>query len=144
MPANDLNIERSSSPKPPRRASNRHSTIAARSGQGIFEALDAAAQAISSMTGTTPDAGTRVAGSSLWLQEVNQRVDRQGIDTLASTSKLLALVGGYERMGVAGAPWALRSPTSTPRNRIPRRRWASMWVGSMVEGGSIIAAPPAP
>ena len=72
-------------------------------GQGIFEALDAAAEKVSAMTGTTPDAGTRVAaGQSLWLQEVNERVDRSGVETLGSNSKLLGLVGGYERMGAGG------------------------------------------
>ncbi len=72
-------------------------------GQGIFEALDAAAEKVSQMTATTPDAGTRVAaGQSLWLQEVNERVDRSGVETLGSTSKILGLVGGYERMGAGG------------------------------------------
>ncbi|HEY5072083.1 MAG TPA: autotransporter outer membrane beta-barrel domain-containing protein [Caulobacteraceae bacterium] len=72
-------------------------------GQGIFEALDSAAQAISSMTAARPDAGTPVAAdSSLWLQEVNQRIDRRGVDSVGSNAKLLGLVGGYERLGVAG------------------------------------------
>jgi hypothetical protein len=72
-------------------------------GQGIFEALDAATEKVSRMTGTTPDAGTRAAaGQSLWLQEVNERVDRSGVETLGSNSKILGLVGGYERMGAAG------------------------------------------
>jgi len=76
-------------------------------GQGIFNALDAAAQAISSMTGTNPDPNTRVGGSSLWLQEVNERVNRSGIDTLGSESQILGLVGGYERMGLAGGALGL-------------------------------------
>ena len=71
-------------------------------GQGLFDALDAAAQGVSGMTGTTPDAGTRVAGSSLWLQEVNERVRRSGIETQGSYSSLLGLVGGYEHMGSGG------------------------------------------
>ena len=71
-------------------------------GQGLFDALDKAAQSVSAMTSTTPDAGTRVAGSSLWLQEVNERVRRTGIETQGSYSKLLGIVGGYERMGPAG------------------------------------------
>ena len=71
-------------------------------GQGLFDALDKAAQSVSELTSTTPDAGTRVAGSSLWLQEVNERVRRTGIETQGSYSKLLGIVGGYERMGRAG------------------------------------------
>jgi hypothetical protein len=71
-------------------------------GQGIFEALDSAAQSVSAMTAANPDPSTRVAGSSLWLQEVNDRVDRQGVTTLGTNAKLLELVGGYEHMGLAG------------------------------------------
>ncbi len=71
-------------------------------GQGIFEALDSAAQSVSAMTAANPDPATRVAGTSLWLQEVNDRVDRQGVDTLGTNAKLLELVGGYEHMGLAG------------------------------------------
>ena len=71
-------------------------------GQGLFEALESATQSVSAMTSATPDAGTRVAGSSLWLQEVNQRVNRTGIQTLGSSAKLFGVVGGYERMGQGG------------------------------------------
>ena len=71
-------------------------------GQGLFDALDKAAQSVAGMTSTTPDAGTRVEGSSLWLQEVNERVRRTGIETQGSYSKLLGIVGGYERMGPTG------------------------------------------
>jgi len=70
--------------------------------QGIFEALDSAVEHISAMTATPPDNATHVGGTSLWLQEVNERVTRTGIDTLGSRSQVLGLVGGYERMGVAG------------------------------------------
>lgn len=70
--------------------------------QGIFEALDSAVEHISAMTGTPPDNATHVGGSSLWLQEVNERVTRTGIDTLGSKSQVLGIAGGYERMGVAG------------------------------------------
>ena len=70
--------------------------------QGIFEALDSAVEHISAMTGTPPDNATHVGGASLWLQEVNERVTRTGIDTLGSKSQVLGLAGGYERMGVAG------------------------------------------
>jgi hypothetical protein len=71
-------------------------------GQGIFEALDAAAEQIAAMTAARPDAGTPVAADrSLWLQEVNERVDRRGADSVGSNAKLLGLVGGYEKIGVA-------------------------------------------
>ncbi len=70
--------------------------------QGIFQALDSAAEKISAMTATPPDNATHVGGTSLWLQEVNERVERDGVDTLGSKAQALGLVGGYERMGVAG------------------------------------------
>ncbi len=104
-------------------------------GQGIFEALDAATQAISSLAGTTPDAGVRVAGSSLWLQEVNERVDRDGLDTLGSSSKLLALVGGYERMGVAGGALGLSVAYFNAQESDAAAAVREHVVGSMVEGG---------
>jgi hypothetical protein len=72
-------------------------------GQGIFEALDAAAESVSSLTAARPDAGTPTASdSSLWLQEVNQRVDREGVDSVGSGAKLLGLIGGWEHSGVLG------------------------------------------
>ena len=71
-------------------------------GQGLFEALESATHSVANMTSTTPDAGTRVAGSSLWLQEVNERVNRTGIQTLGSNSKLFGVVAGYEHMGQGG------------------------------------------
>lgn len=104
-------------------------------GQGMFEALDSAAQAISSMTGTTPDAGTRVAGSSLWLQEVNQRVDRSGIDTLGSTAKLFGVVGGYERMGPAGGALGVTLAYFNGQEEDSAAAVGEHVVGSMVEGG---------
>ncbi|HEY1449051.1 MAG TPA: autotransporter outer membrane beta-barrel domain-containing protein [Caulobacteraceae bacterium] len=70
--------------------------------QGIFEALDSAVEKISAMTGTPPNNANHVGGTSLWLQEVNERVHRDTGDTLGSTAQALGLVGGYERMGVAG------------------------------------------
>lgn len=70
--------------------------------QGIFQALDSAVEKISAMTATPPDNSTHVGGTSLWLQEVNERVERTGVDTLGSKAQALGLVGGYERMGVAG------------------------------------------
>jgi hypothetical protein len=71
-------------------------------GQGIFQALDAAVEKVSAMAATPPDNANHVGGSSLWLQEVNERVNRDGVDTLGSKAEALGLVGGYERMGVAG------------------------------------------
>ncbi|MEO8811997.1 MAG: hypothetical protein ABI376_03675 [Caulobacteraceae bacterium] len=71
-------------------------------GQGLFEAIDAAAQAVSSLTSTRPDAGTRVVGSSLWVQEVNERVNRSGLQTEGSNARLLGLVGGFDRAGPGG------------------------------------------
>jgi hypothetical protein len=71
-------------------------------GQGLFDSLDAAVRAISSLTGTVPNPSARVAGSNLWLQEVNERVKRRGVSTEGSFSKLLGLVGGYEVMGSGG------------------------------------------
>ena len=104
-------------------------------GQGLFDSLDAAAQAISSMTGTTPDAGTRVAGSSLWLQEVNERVDRRGIDTLGSTSKLFGVVGGYERMGPAGGALGVTLAYLNSQEEDAAAAVGEHVVGSMVEAG---------
>jgi hypothetical protein len=71
-------------------------------GIGIFESLESATQRISGLTAQTPDAGTRVAGSSLWLQEVNETTKRNDGDTLGSTDKMFGLVGGAEKMGAAG------------------------------------------
>jgi len=71
-------------------------------GQGIFEALDAAVEKVSALTATPPDNATHIGASSMWLQEVNERVQRTGIDTLGSDAQALGLVGGYERMGAAG------------------------------------------
>ncbi len=104
-------------------------------GQGMFEALDAAAQAVSSMVGTTPDAGTRVGGSSLWLQEVNQRVDRNHGDTLASSAKLLGIVGGYERMGQGGGALGVNLAYFNAQEQDKAAAVGEHVVGSMVEGG---------
>ncbi len=71
-------------------------------GRGVFDTLDQATQSISNFAGQTPDAGTRVAGTSLWLQEVNERVNRRSGDTLGSHSQMFGLVGGYEHMGAGG------------------------------------------
>jgi hypothetical protein len=71
-------------------------------GIGTFDSLEAATEKISSLTEQTPDAGVRVAGSSAWLQEVNQELKRNDGATLGSTDKLFGLVGGYEKMGPGG------------------------------------------
>jgi hypothetical protein len=71
-------------------------------GQGLFDALDAATRAISSLVQTVPDPNARVSGTNLWLQEINERVTRQGLTTEGSASKLLGLVAGYEFMGGGG------------------------------------------
>ena len=70
--------------------------------QGIFDALSAAAESVSTLTSAPPDNGTRAAGSSLWLQEVNEQVNRSGIDSPGSFTKLVGIVGGWEHMGVSG------------------------------------------
>jgi uncharacterized protein with beta-barrel porin domain len=104
-------------------------------GQGIFDALDAAAQSISNMTGTNPDPNTAVAGSSLWLQEVNERVSRSGIDTLGSESQLLGLVGGYERMGLAGGALGVTLAYFNAAETDSAAVVGEHVIASMVEGG---------
>ena len=71
-------------------------------GLGTFEALEAATQKIANLTGQTPDAGTRIAGGSAWLQEVNETVKRSNGTTLGETDKVFGLVSGYEKMGAGG------------------------------------------
>ena len=71
-------------------------------GQGLFDSLDAAVQAISGLTGSVPDPTGRVSGTNLWLQEVNERVKRSGVSTEGSLSKLLGIVAGYETMSPGG------------------------------------------
>jgi hypothetical protein len=71
-------------------------------GEGLFDALDAAAQSVSSLTSSPPDNGVRVAGTSLWLQEVNEQVSRSGIDSPGSYTKLAGVVAGWEHLGIAG------------------------------------------
>ncbi|HEY5107523.1 MAG TPA: autotransporter outer membrane beta-barrel domain-containing protein [Caulobacteraceae bacterium] len=105
-------------------------------GQGLFEALDAAAQAVSKMTGTTPDAGTRVAGTSVWLQEVNERVDRQTQATLGSSAKLLGLVGGYERMGAGGGAIGLTVSYLNSQEQDAAAAIGEHVVASMLEAGA--------
>jgi hypothetical protein len=69
---------------------------------GVFEALEATTQHISSFTDQPPDNTVHWAGTSLWLQEVNQRVERQTAATLGTHDKVFGLVGGLERSGAAG------------------------------------------
>jgi hypothetical protein len=104
-------------------------------GQGIFDALDAAAQSISSMTGASPDAGARVPGTSLWLQEVNERVNRDGVDSVGSFSQLLGLVAGYEHEGVAGGALGLTLAYMNAQENDSDAAVGAQVVGSMVEGG---------
>jgi len=72
-------------------------------GIGTFESLEQATEKISDLTGQTPDAGTRIPGTSMWLQEINQRVDREsGAATLGSNGSVFGLVGGTEKAGEGG------------------------------------------
>ena len=105
-------------------------------GQGLFDALDKAAQSVSGLTSTTPDAGTRIAGSSLWLQEVNERVRRTGIETQGSESKLLGLVAGYERMGPAGGAVGLTLAYYNAEEAETAQQVGGNVVASMVEAGA--------
>ena len=105
-------------------------------GQGLFDALDKAAQSVSAMTATTPDAGTRVAGSSLWLQEVNERVRRTGVETQGSYSKLLGIIGGYERMGPGGGAAGLTLAYYNAEEAETAQQVGGAVVASMVEAGA--------
>ncbi|MGH6970413.1 MAG: autotransporter outer membrane beta-barrel domain-containing protein, partial [Caulobacteraceae bacterium] len=71
-------------------------------GIGTFESLEAATEKIASLTEQTPDSGTHVAGTSVWLQEVNETIKRDDGDTLGSTDRTFGLVAGYEKMGKGG------------------------------------------
>lgn len=72
-------------------------------GQGLFDALDAAAEAVSSMTSTDPTNGKPAGGgTSLWLQEVNEDVHRADRNSPSTYSKLVGFVGGYEHLGSGG------------------------------------------
>lgn len=76
-------------------------------GIGIFESLESATQKISNLTEQTPDAGTRIAGTSAWLQEVNTTIKREDGQTLGDTDRVFGLVGGYEKMGAGGGAYGL-------------------------------------
>ena len=71
-------------------------------GIGTFESLETATQKIAALTAQTPDAGTRIGGTSAWLQEVNENLKRNDDQTLGETDKMFGLVGGYEKMGISG------------------------------------------
>ena len=103
-------------------------------GQGLFEALESATRSVASMTSTTPDAGTRVAGSSLWLQEVNQRVNRTGVQTLGSYAKLFGVVGGYEHMGQKGGAFGGTLSYMNAEESVAGAQVGSSVVASVVEG----------
>ena len=76
-------------------------------GLGIFESLESATQKISNLTEQTPDSGTRIAGTSAWLQEVNTTLKREDSQTLGDTDRVFGLVGGYEKMGAGGGAFGL-------------------------------------
>jgi hypothetical protein len=104
-------------------------------GQGLFEALDAAAQAEGAMTGIAPSASSRVAGTSLWLQEVNERVDRTGAQTDGSFSKLLGVIGGVEHTGALGGAAGLTLAYFNANELDHASQIGTGVVASMVEAG---------
>lgn len=105
-------------------------------GQGLFDTLDQATQAVSSLTAQTPDAGTRVAGTSLWLQEVNERVKRASGDTLGSQSQLFGLVGGWEHMGAGGGALGFTASYLNVQDRDSAAAVGEHTVGSLLEVGA--------
>ena len=105
-------------------------------GQGLFEALDAAAQAVGSMTGVAPSASSRVAGTSLWLQEVNERVDRTGVQTDGSFSKLFGIVGGIEHTGAFGGAAGLTLAYFNANELDNAAQIGTGVVASMLEAGA--------
>jgi hypothetical protein len=104
-------------------------------GQGLFDALDAAAQAVGGMVGVAPDASSRVAGTSLWLQEVNERVDRSGTQTLGSYTRLFGVVAGYELMGSGGGAAGLTLGYFNANEQDDADQIGTGEVASMVEFG---------
>ena len=105
-------------------------------GQGMFEALDAAAQAVGSMTGVAPSASSRVAGTSLWLQEVNERVDRTGVQTDGSFAKLFGVVGGIEHTGSLGGAAGLTLAYFNANELDHASQIGTGVVASMLEAGA--------
>ncbi len=104
-------------------------------GQGIFESLDAAAQSVASMTAASPDAGVRAPGTSLWLQEVNTRVDRSGITSLGSQSQLIGVVAGAEHEGERGGALGATLAYLNAQESVDGGAVGEHVVASMVEAG---------
>ena len=105
-------------------------------GQGLFDALDHAAESVSSLAASKPDPGTRVAGSSLWLQEVNERVRRTGEETQGSYAKLVGVVGGYERAGAGGGAVGLTLAYYNAEEADVAQATGGNVVASFVEAGA--------
>lgn len=69
---------------------------------GTFESIETATQKIANLTEQTPDKGTRIPGSSLWLQEINSTIKRNDGATLGETDQMFGLVGGAEKASPSG------------------------------------------
>jgi hypothetical protein len=105
--------------------------------EGLFEALESATQSEGALVGVAPEASSRVAGTSLWLQEVNERVDRSAtIQSLGSFSKLFGVVGGYEHAGVGGGAAGLTLSYFNASQQEDADRISTGTVGSIVEAGA--------
>jgi hypothetical protein len=104
--------------------------------QGLFDSLDSAAQAIGAMVSTAPEAASRVAGTSLWVQEINERVDRSGEQTEGSYSKLFGVVGGYEVAGAGGGAAGLTLAYINANELDSGSEIGTGTVASMVEAGA--------
>jgi hypothetical protein len=76
-------------------------------GIGTFDSLDAGTRQVADLVSQPPNPDTRIAGTSFWLQEVNNRVKRSTRESIGSTDKLFGLVGGYEHMGQGGGALGL-------------------------------------
>jgi hypothetical protein len=105
-------------------------------GQGLFDSLDAAAQSIGALTSTAPESASRVAGTSLWLQQVNERVDRSGLQTIGSFSKVTGLVAGYEHTGERGGALGLSLAYLNANELSDASRIGPGVVASVVEAGA--------
>ena len=106
-------------------------------GQALFEALEAATQDVGAMVGSAPEATSRVAGTSLWLQEVNERIDRSTTDeSLGSHSKLFGIVAGYEHTGHGGGAAGLTLAYFNANETEDADGIGSGIVASMVEAGA--------
>jgi Autotransporter beta-domain len=104
-------------------------------GQGLFDALNSAAESVSGLISSPPDNGQRVGGSSLWLQEVNEQVNRTGIDSPGSYTKLVGIVGGWEHMGIAGGALGLTLAYYNDSEIPTASQGGSGVVGNLVEAG---------